>query len=195
MALAFFAVSCEEKIPGDPQKTLTDYIMAIQNADYEAIFSLNHASERKIRFIEEAEGADIKLMLAENFKKDKADYMAAQQTFTTGSRWIERHYFPKSSTFTVGKAYFMEPVGDDPVNVEYEKAVSVQTPVVVEYKSLKDAPLFDGRKVVSAQYVCILRKLRQKGSVRIYSHDTDWFIASCTVVSESIVAEGAEIAG
>ena len=187
--LLLFTVSCEEKVPGDPEKTLTEYITAIQGDDYETIFALNHASERKIRFIEDAEDADIKLMLAENLKKDKADYIAAQQTFTTGSRWIERHFFPKSSTFTVGKAYFMEPVGDDPVNVDYEKAVSVQTPVSVEYKNTKDAPLYDGHKVLSANYVCMLRKLRQKGSVRIYSHDTDWFIASCTVFSESIVVE------
>lgn len=182
----FFTVSCEEKVPGDPEKTLAEYIKAIQNKDYKTIFALNFASERKIRFIEDAEGADIKIMLAENFEKDKADYLAAEQTFTTGNRWIERHFFPKSATFTVGKAFFMAPVGDDPVNVDYEKAVSVQTPVVVEYNDTKDAPTYEGRKVLSAKYVCMLRKLRQKGSVRIYSHDTEWFVASCTVESESV---------
>ena len=189
ITLAFFAISCEEKIPGDPEKTITEYIGAIQNNNYQTIFALNFASKRKIRFIEDAEGVDIKAMLADNFEKDKADYMAAEQTFTTGNRWIERHFFPKSASFTVGEAYFMEPVGDDPVNVDYEKAVSVQTPVFVEYNNVKDAPLYEGRAVFSAKYVCMLRKLRQKGSVRIYSHDTDWFVASCTVISESVIVK------
>jgi len=183
-ALALFA--CTKEIPGNPEKTVKEYIEAVQKGDFETIYRLNRVTARQKKFLEKTEAGNVELVLKQNFERQKAAYFTSEPDIFSGALWTERYFFPPSSSVKVGKARSMSQIGDDPVNVEYEKGFLAIVPVETTYASEKDAPKLKGQSIKKAVYDCNLAKIRQGDNVRIYSHDEKWFIARCILDTDTV---------
>lgn len=187
IVLASLAAGCADKIPGNPEAVTELYIKAIQAADFNAVYALNVATARELRFQAGKDSTVSKEELKLAMEKHKAMYLAAPPTFIPGQRWSERHFFPPSSSVTVGKAHWLPPFGTDPVNAEYEREGTVIVPVEVVYSNKDEAPEYqDTGKVKSARYDCTLKKFRQEGAVAVYSHDAKWYVSGFIVDKDSI---------
>ncbi|VAX25499.1 hypothetical protein MNBD_NITROSPINAE02-1181 [hydrothermal vent metagenome] len=177
---------CVDEIPGNPEKVMDEYIRAIQKDDFKTLYSLNVKTARQKKYLSLTKIGDIQKTLDENYNMNLALYKSAKPGPDIGMRWGEKFFFTATSSFTIGSPYFMKPVGDDPVNADYEKASNILIPVTVTYSKLDQAPKVDGRKVKSARYDCVLRKIREGFNVTIYSHDDKWYFAGCSVDTSSI---------
>jgi hypothetical protein len=173
-------------IPGNPKKTVEDYIAAVQKSDFEKIYNLNRVTARQKKYIEKSENGDIEKELKVSFETHKAAYEAVEPGFFTGAQWAEKNFFPPTADVVIGEAKHPSPAGDDPVNVEYEKGFTVFVPVKTLYTKSEDAPELYGRKVKEATYDCVLGKIRYGDRVRIYAHDEQWFFAGCILDRTSV---------
>ncbi|MGK7345145.1 MAG: hypothetical protein ACNS63_04990 [Candidatus Nitrospinota bacterium M3_3B_026] len=185
-AVSVLSASCHDRIPGKPEKTTAEYIEAIQKNDFAAVYQLNRVTARQARYLENTDVGDVDEMLRQNYEQRKAEYEAARAVFTPGIQWAEKHFFPASASVSVGEASWIKPVGDDPVNADYEKALTVTVPVSVEYKDKSAAPELEGKKLKSASYTCSLGKIRSEKSVRVYNVDEQWYFNGCILNRESV---------
>lgn len=186
LAISLAGAGCVEKIPGEPEAVAGRYIKAVQTDDFNTIHALNRVTARQAKYQGAEDSTFSKSELKQRFERNRERYNAVQPTFTPGVQWAERFFFTASSTVTVEKAHWYQPVGTDPVNAEYEKFTTVIVPVNVVYSSQQDAPAHLESKVRSAQYDCVLTKIREGGNVSVYSHDTQWYFGGCIVDKASI---------
>lgn len=178
-------LSCTSEIPGDPKKTLEEYITAVQKGNFETVYRLNKVTARQKKYLEQTKIDDFKKILKQNYEKNWANYKSVKPSFIANIQWAEKHFFPPSCSPSVGKPQKPTPIGNDRVNVEYEEALTIIVPVFVTYNAKRDAPKLNGRKIKSTGYVCILGKIREGSNVRIYSHDDQWFFGSCILDTTS----------
>lgn len=178
--------ACQDRIPGEPEKTAREYIEAIQKNDFAAVYRLNRVTARQVRYLENTDVGDVDEMLRQDYERRKADYEAVRTAFTPGIQWTEKHFFPASASVSVGEASWIKPAPGDPVNAEYEKALSVMVPVSVEYKDKNDAPVFEGKRLKSASYTCAMGKIRSEKSVRVYNVDEQWYFNGCILDRGSV---------
>lgn len=176
---AFFLGGCDPKISGHPEKVASQYIEAVQKNDFKTIVELNFDTSRSRKYLERSEGADRDKAIKAHFKENKAAYQTAGLSFSPGVRWAEKHYFPASALVEIGEPYPPVGAGEDDVNATYEMAVSAFVPVKVEYPDRNQAPIHNGRKIETASFECVFRKIREGENVRVYSHDAKWFFAGC----------------
>jgi len=179
-------LSCTKEIPGNPEKTVKDYIEAIQKSDFETTYRLNRVTARQKKYIEKSKNGNIAQELKASIESHKAAYDAAEPDFFSGALWSEKYFFPLTSRVVVGEAKHPSPAGDDPVNVEYEKGFTLFVSVKTFYTKSKDAPELHGRKVKEAIYDCALGKIRYGENVRVYSHDEQWFLSGCILDRSSV---------
>lgn len=179
MIFSLLLLTCTRDIPGNPEKTVKDYITAVQKSDFETIYNLNRLTARQKRFIEKIKNGDVEKELKASFEMHKAAYDAVEPGFFTGAQWAEKYFFPPMATVVIGKARHPSSAGDDPSNVEYDKGFTLFVSVKTFYTKSEDAPELDGRKVKKATYDCVLGKIRYGANVRIYSHDEQWFLSGC----------------
>lgn len=179
-------LSCAKDIPGNPVKTVKDYIAAVQKSDFETIYRLNRVTARQKKLIEKSKNASIEKELKASFETHKAAYDAAEPGFFTGAIWSEKYFFPSTSRVAVGEAKHPTSAGDDSVNVEYEKGFTLFVSVKTFYTTTEDAPELYGRKVKEAIYDCVLGKIRYGENVRVYSHDEQWFLSGCLLDRSSV---------
>lgn len=184
--VALVASGCMEKIPGEPEKVMRDYVEAVQKDDFKTIYKLHMLTARQQQFLSKSEVGDVEAMLREHYENSKKDYDAVKPTFAQGITWSEKHFFPASATFAIGDPYHPPAAPDDPVNAEYEKAQNVIVPVNVTYSKKEDAPELEGAKVKSAGYMCFMKKIRQAETVRVYSHDEKWYFGDCLVDEQTV---------
>lgn len=189
IALAFFMlglVSCTEKIPGNPKKVVTDYVTAVQKNDFDTIYKLNRVTARNMKYLQSSEVGDIEEALRQTYNTKMEEYNSVAPTFTPGVQWAEKHFFPKSARITYGEPYQLKPVGDDPVNAEYEKALTAMIPVYVEYTDKTVAPEHEGKKIKTASYTCSVGKIRGGMTVRVYNVDANWYFNGCIIDRDSL---------
>jgi len=173
-AAAMMMASCEKEIPGHPEKVMEAYLRATQAGDFEQIFRLNFATAKEDRFNEPSSpGA------SQRRARRIEAYHDAEQTFTPGIVWAERHFFPPKAACKILKAHPLAAVGDDPVNADYERALSIIVPVEVTYAPGDPAPVVNGKPLRFARYDCTLRKIREPGAVSVYSDDDVWRFSGC----------------
>ncbi len=180
------SISCQDKIVGNPEKVMADYIKAVQENDFATIYKLNVITIRQEMFIRSSDEEAIKEAVTANVERNRLEFEAIKPTLSMGTRWGEKYFFLPGASVTVGKAYNLAPVGDDPVNSEYEKAASVLTSVKIVYESPEKAPKHPNGLIKVAQYECTLRKTRQGKNVRIYSHDEKWYFSACVLDELSV---------
>lgn len=173
-AAAMMMASCEKEIPGHPEKVMEEYLRATQSGDFEQIFRLNFATAKEDRF-----GAASATAASQRRAWRMEAYRGAEATFTPGILWAERHFFPPKATVNILKAHPLAAVGDDPVNADYERALSVIVPVEVTYAPGGQAPSLSGAPLRFARYDCTLRKIRESGAVSVYSDDDVWRFSGC----------------
>lgn len=166
--------SCTKDIPGNPKKTVEDYIEAVQKSDFETIYRLNRVTARQKKYIEKSKNGHVEQELKASFETHKAAYEAAEPGFFIGARWAEKYFFPSTSRVVIGEARHPPPAG-----VDYEKGFTLYVSVKASYTKREDAPELDGRKIREAVYDCILGKIRYGENVRVYSHDEQWFFSGC----------------
>ena len=184
--LALGVSACERKIPGNPRKVMEEYIKAVQGRDFETIYRLNRVTARQKKYLEASRAGDVRKALETNYQEHKADFESAPVTFTPGVEWAEKHFFPPGSEVSVGEPYYIKPVGDDPVNAKYEEALTVMVKVLTKYLNETYAPELNGRKIKSATFDCSLGKIRLGKSVRVYSHDDEWYFNGCLINLDSV---------
>jgi len=175
------AFGCAKKIPGEPEKTVERYAKAVQAGEYSTIFEINALSARQLKHLRQSTGEEAEKTIAQTMERFQQAYNEAPATFQPGISWAEKGYFPAGAQVTVGRAYWPEKVGDDPVNADYEKFANCYVPVDVDYTGAKKIPEQDGKKVKSAHYDCSLKKIREGRNVTIYSHDDVWYFGGCIV--------------
>lgn len=186
ISISLAVAGCSEKIPGNPEVVTERYVKALQTDDFGAVYALNVATAREMRFQAGKDSSVSKEELKQGMERHRAMYLAAASTFIPGQRWSERHFFTPSSSATVGNPHWLAPFGSDPVNADYEKEGTVIVPVGVVYSNKEDAPSYQEGKVKSARYDCTLKKIRQEDAVSVYSHDTQWYVSGCIVDKDSI---------
>jgi len=178
MAVLVLALSaCTESIPGDPQKVTKDYVNALQQNDFSAIYKMNYLTVRQKRLLVREEDEAGQKLMEEYFNKHKADYDSVDAGFTDRGTWHEKFYFPKTAKLKFGKASYPKAAPDDPVNADYEKAQNVYVKIKTTYNAPDEAPIYGERKIKEIYFDCFLKKIRKEGNVRIYSHDEQWFVA------------------
>ena len=175
-------LSCTKDIPGNPIKTVEDYIAAVQKSDFETIYNLNRVTARQKKYIKKAKNGNVEQELKASLKTHKRAYEAVEPGFFTGAQWAEKYFFPSTSRVVVGEARHPPPSG-----VDYEKGFTLYVAVKTSYAKREDAPEFHGRKVKGAVYDCILGKIRYGENVRVYSHDEQWFFAGCILDTPSLL--------
>jgi len=176
---AFLWGGCDREIPGHPEKVAFEYIHAVQKNDFQAIYKLNFDTSRSRKYLECSEKKADDKICEDNFRENKTAYEKAGLNLSPGVRWAEKHYFPPSALIEVGEPYPPVGAGDDDLNAKYEMAVSVFIPVKVEYQDQNEAPSQNNRKIKTASFECVLRKIREGGNVRVYFHDAKWYFAGC----------------
>ena len=186
LSFSLLLLSCAKETPGNPEKTVKDYIKAVQKSDFKTIYRLNRVTARQKMYIEKTKNGDIQKLLKASFETHKAAYDTAEPGFFSGALWSEKYYFPPTSTVSVGEARDPYPAGDDPVNSEYEKGFTLFVPVKTFYTKSRDTPELDGRKLKEAVYDCVLGKIRYGRNVRIYSNDEHWFLSGCILDRSSV---------
>lgn len=184
-ALVLLALSaCVDSIAGNPEKVTADYIEAIQKNDADAFFRLNHITARRLKYLAFGTDAEDKEALKLQVKLWKEWWRNTESEYDVTHRWNDRALFPPGAETTVGKAYLYKSVGSDHINSEYLKGLKTLVPVQVKYA--ETSLIFEGKKVASARFDCILGKIRSGKNVRIYSHDERWYVASCLIDSDSV---------
>ncbi len=183
---ALFILSCSETIPGHPEKIMREYIEAVKKDDFATIYSLNMKTARQKKYLGKTSVGNVEMILRENFEKNRDDYESVPISFNMGEQWVEKYFFAKSESYTIGEPYSPKPVGDDPVNAKYESSVSCYVPVLVKYGDSKTSLEYNGKKMKSAKYDCTLRKIREGNNARVYSHDDDWYLAGCVIDTSTI---------
>lgn len=173
------------KIAGNPEKVLKDYIEAVQRGDFNAIYAMSQVTARQKRLIAKAETGDKKVLEAEQFQRHKAIYDAAVLSFSN-EQWGEKFYFPPSAKVEIGKAHDPLPVEKEKMGDAYEKGGVVVVKVSVTYQKPEEAPEYNGHKLNYADYNCMLRKVRYEDSVMIYSYDDKWYFGGCLINSSSV---------
>jgi len=187
LALAVAALAgCTQKIPGHPEKTVSEYVEAVRGGDFKTVFRLNFTTAKNTKYLKLSEVGDPEQAIQEAHDRAFAQYQAAAPTFMAGVLWSEKGYFIPDSQVEIGSAFSQPPAPDDPVNAEYEAATSVYVPVTVTYSNPDTAPALNNRKIRVARYDCSLRKIREGKNVRVYSHDDRWFFAGCVIETGSI---------
>ncbi len=176
--------ACVESIAGNPEQVTADYIQAIQTDDADTFFGLNHITARRLKYLAFGTDAEDKEALKLQVKLWKEWWRVSESDYDVTHRWNDRALFPPGAETTIGKAYQYKSVGSDRINSEYLKGLKTIVPVDVKYadKSL----IFEGKKVASARFDCILGKIRSGKNVRIYSHDEQWYVASCLIDSDTV---------
>ncbi len=183
--LAFVTGGCDQKIVGHPEKVTSDYIKAVQRNDFKAIYKLNFDTSRSSKYLKCSDEKAEEKICEQNFRENKTIYENVELNLSPGVRWTEKYYFPASALIDIGEPYPPVAAGEDDINSKYEKAVSVFIPVKVEYPDQDEAPSQDDRKIKTASFECVLRKIREGGNVRVYSNDTKWYFAGCVFNSLS----------
>ncbi|MFQ5432974.1 MAG: hypothetical protein ACE5EN_10770, partial [Nitrospinota bacterium] len=131
--IALLISSCSKGIPGNPVKTVKDYIEAVQKSDFETIYRLNRSTARQKKFIEKSKNGNVEQELKENFKSNKAAYDVVEPGFYSGAQWAEKYYFPPASNVVVGEARNPSAAEGDSVNVKYETGFTVLVSVKTFY--------------------------------------------------------------
>ncbi|VAW27401.1 hypothetical protein MNBD_BACTEROID07-302 [hydrothermal vent metagenome] len=187
IAISAFALGgCDQKIPGHPEKIASEYIKAVQRNDFKTIYRLNFDTSRSSKYLKCSDGKAENKICEQNFRENKTIYENAELNFSPGVRWVEKHYFPASALVDIGEPYPPAAAGEDDINSKYERAVSVFVPVKVEYPDQNEAPSQDDRKIKTASFECVFRKIREGGNVRVYSHDIKWYFAGCVFNAQSV---------
>lgn len=183
--IAGMTAACSiNKIAGNPTKVLKEYIDAVQKGDFNTMYSLSHVTARQKKWIKKLESGDVQKQEAENFQRHKAIYDATVPGLLN-VQWAEKFFFPASAKVEIGKPRDPESV-EKKMGDAYEKGVVVLFTVSVTYPKPEDAPEFNGVKLKSADYNCMLRKIRYDDSVMIYSYDEKWFFAGCVISGDSV---------
>jgi len=178
-AVIVVGVGCSESIPGHPEKTVEEYIKAVQSNDFEKIYHLNFLTARQKVYIGGGDEGEVESLQKEHFEKAKKGYEEYRQQDQRGLQWAEKYYFTPNATIKVEEARYPSGAGDDSVNAEYEKDQNVYVTVKALYNDKNEAPTLGGKRAIEAEYDCILKKIRQPGNVRVYSHDENWYIGAC----------------
>ena len=173
-------LSCTKDIPGNPKKTVENYIAAVQKSDFETIYNLNRVTARQKKYIKKAKNGNVEQELKASFETHKRAYEAVEPGFFTGTQWAGKFFFPPTATVVVGEARHPPRSG-----VDYEKGFTLYIEVKTSYAKREDAPELHGRKVKEAVYDCVLGKIRYGENVRVYSHDEQWFFAGCIIDTPS----------
>ncbi|VAX24184.1 hypothetical protein MNBD_NITROSPINAE01-1392 [hydrothermal vent metagenome] len=183
----FLLLSCtDNKIKGDPKKTLGTYVGAIKKGDFETIYKLNRVTARQLKYVGATSVGDVKQQLEENYKNNQAKYDATELTFTPNVQWAEKHFFPPSCVFELSPVRSLTSIDKGNPNALYEEGFLVISTVSVRYPDLTEAPELDGKKISSAKYDCYLNKIREGGNVRIYDVDDKWYVGGCILEAESV---------
>jgi hypothetical protein len=170
---------CSDSIPGQPAKIVEEYVKAVQSNDFEKIYQLNFLTARQKIFIVGKDKVEVESLMREHFELSKKRYDESLPQDEIGLQWAEKDFFTPNALIEVDKARYPPAAADDPVNAEYEKDQNAFVTVRAVYKDKDEAPLLLGKRVVEAEYDCILKKIRQPGTVRVYSHDEQWYIGGC----------------
>ncbi len=174
-----------DKIAGQPENVLREYIDAVQKGDFNTIYALSQVTARQKRLIAKSETGDKKVLEAEQFQRHKTIYDATVMSFSN-EQWTEKFYFPPSAKVEVGKAHDPLPVEKEKMGDAYEKGGVVVVKVSVTYPKPEEAPEYNGQKLNYADYNCMLRKIRYEDSVMIYSYDEKWYFGGCLINSSSV---------
>lgn len=180
---------CFESIPGDPEKTVREYVKAVQSNDFEKIYYLNFLTARQDIYAGGRDEEEIERIRRELFERAKKGYYGSRQHDESGLQWAEKYFFTPNALIEVDKARFPPEAPNDPVNAEYEKDQNVFVTVRAVYKNKGEAPILYGKRVTVAEYDCILKKIRHPGTVRVYSHDERWYIGGCIMDREKTTVE------
>lgn len=175
-----------DKIAGDPAKVLKEFIAAVQKNDFNTMYALNNDTARQEKWLKKGESGDVQKQRTENFQRSKEFYDTAVMSFSPGVRWAEKFFFPPSAKVVIGKPRDPEPVEKEKMGDAYEKGMVAVITVAVTYPVPEEAPEFHDAKLKYAEYNCMLRKIRQEGSVMIYSYDDKWFFSGCIINSNSV---------
>ncbi|MBI3582179.1 MAG: hypothetical protein HY098_08945 [Nitrospinae bacterium] len=183
--LALFLAACAERIPGDPGKTMAEYVGAVQKGDFAAMYKLNRVTARQKKYILKSNTGDINKLLSENYEANLAKYKSAEPTFYGGVQWQEKYFFPPSAAVRIGKPQNLPSGEGDERKENWEKGLKVLVEVSVDYPKKDEAPEYGGQKLKSINYACTLSKIRMEGALMVYSQDPDWFVDGCMANSAS----------
>ena len=186
LVIGFMLASCEDKIPGDPEGVMKQYVNAIKARDFKTIYSLNRVTARQKYHLEQTSVGNVETILKTNYEENKAAFDSAEFTLTPAVQWGEKYFFPPSAKVSFGKPERIKPVGDDPVNAEYEKALTVKIHVTAEYPDVNEAPKLGDRAIKTAVYDCALGKIRTGKSVRVYDLDEKWYFNGCILEKDRV---------
>ncbi len=180
-------LSCSDnKVKGDPKKTLSVYVNAIKMGDFKTVYRLNRVTARQLKYVGATSVGDVKQQLENNYKNNRAKYEATEVTFTPNVQWAEKHFFPPSCVFELSPIHSLTAIDKDNPNALYEEGFLVISTVSVRYPDLREAPELEGKKISSAKYDCYLNKIREGGNVRVYDVDDKWYVGGCILEAESV---------
>jgi len=177
-----FLAACSEKIAGDPRKTMVEYINAVQKSDFQTMYNLHRHTARQKKFLSKLETGDVNQILADNFKKNLAEFKKVTPSFFQGIRWQEKYFFPPSAKVEIGQPQNLK---EKSAKDNVEIGLTVVFEVGVEYPKKEEAPEYNGQKLKTAMYRCSLSKIREEGSLMIYTTDVNWFLEGCSLDASS----------
>ena len=179
LVVALFSWACSERIPGNPEKIIAEYLGAVQKGDFATMYKLNRVTARQKKYVLKSNAGNLDKLLSDNYEMNLAKYNSAVLSFMGGVQWQEKYFFPRSAVLKIGRAHPLIPPDKDARGENWEKGLTVLAEVSAEYPNKEEAPEYDGQKLRSLNYACTLSKIREEGSLMVYSQDLDWYVDGC----------------
>lgn len=131
------------------QETVGAYINAIKDKNFDVIYNLNAASQRRKLFVLKGSDANKDELLKQEYNEQKALFDSAKtNVFEINSSWAEKSIFSPDMNYRILNVAMEQDI-DNPTSF-YRKRINAAVIVEVEYNKKDTAPLYEGKNIKKA---------------------------------------------
>lgn len=168
------------------KETVDIYITAVKNKNFDAIYNLNAASQRRKLFILKGSDANKDELLKQAYNEQKASFDLVQAILDLNVLWAEKSIFIPDMNYRI-TSITMEADIDNPTAF-YRKRVNAAAIVEVEYTKRDTAPLLEGKNIKKVNY--LVKMIHSKNiakAVKGLLIEDKWLFKGMTIKDGSVV--------
>lgn len=131
------------------KETVDSYINAVRDKNFDTIYNLNAASQRRMLFALKGSDANKNELLKQEYNEQKALFDSAKaNVFEINSSWSEKSIFVQDMNYRIANVAMEQDI-DNPTSF-YRKRINASVLVEVEYNKKDTAPLYEGKNIKKA---------------------------------------------
>lgn len=175
---------------GDDRKAAQEaadlYIKAVRDRNFDVIYDLNSASQKRKLFILKDSSAKKDELAKQAYDEQKASFDSAQPSFDLNAIWAEKFIFIPGMKYRIVSAVAERNI-DNPTAF-YVKRIDVVVEAEAEYLNKDAAPVYEGRNIKKAVY--LIKMIHSKNitrTVKDIAVDDKWLFKGVAVKQGSMV--------